>query len=92
MRELAATHGTGFGFTASKDKVEAETMDVLRASVATLSAKAPDELDAYRQFVLGTAEAVAEAKGGVTAAETAAIEAIRDALGVGSGPSGPSGA
>jgi tellurite resistance protein len=82
VRELAAVHGTGFGFTASKDKVEAETIDALRSSVATLSAKAPDELDAYRQFVLGTAEAVAEAKGGVTPAETTAIEAVREALGV----------
>ncbi len=91
VRDLAAVHGTGFGITASKNEVETETMDALRSSVATLSVKAPDELDAYRQFVLDTAEAVAEAKGGVTPAETAAIEAIRDALGVGSGSSPPGG-
>jgi hypothetical protein len=84
-RELAATRGTGFGITASPKAVEAETMDALRSSIATLSTKAPDEVDAYRQLVLGTAEAVAEAKSGVTAPETAAIGAIREALGAAGG-------
>ena len=81
VRDLAAVHGTGFGITASPKAVEAETMDALRSSIAMLSTKAPDEVDAYRRLVLGTAEAVAAAKSGVTPAETAAIEAIREALG-----------
>ena len=66
VRELAETHGTGFG---------------LVAAVATLTAKAPDELDAYRAFVLEVAHAVAEAKGGVQEEETAAIAKITEALG-----------
>jgi hypothetical protein len=80
IREVAATRGTGFGFAASRDKVETETMAALRSAVEALSAKAPGDVAAYRQFVLDTATAVAEAKGGVTASETSTIEAIREAL------------
>ena len=81
VRDLAKTHGTGFGLTASPDKVRAETMEALRTSVATLTAKAPDELDAYRQLVLGLTQAVAEAKGGEKPVETTMIGEIREALG-----------
>jgi len=81
VRELASVRGTGFGFTASQQEVEAETLAALRSASATLAAKAPDEAGAYRQLVLDVAEAVAEAKGGVKPGETAAIEAIKGALG-----------
>jgi tellurite resistance protein len=80
-REVAQVHGTGFGITSSREKVETETLEALRGSVATLTAKAPDDVDAYRQLVLGLAEAVAEAKGGVSEKETAALAQIKEALG-----------
>ena len=80
VREVAAVHGGGFGFTASREKVETETMAALRSAVTTLSAKAPDELAAYRQLVLDLAEAVAAAKGGVTDTETKVIDSVREAL------------
>jgi hypothetical protein len=83
VRELTAVRGTGFGFTSSKQEVETETRAALSAAVTTLSAKAPDEIDAYRELVHGIATAVAEAKGGVKESETAAIEAIDEALGQG---------
>ena len=81
VRELAEAHGSGFGLTSSTEKVEAETLASLRSAVATLTSKAPDELDAYRQLVLGVADHVANAKGGLSAAETAAIDKVRQALG-----------
>ncbi len=81
VRELAKTRGSGFGLTSSAQEVEAETLAALRSASATLAAKAPDEMGAYRQLVLDVAEAVAEAKGGVKPGETAAIEAIKGALG-----------
>ena len=56
-------------------------MTALATAVATLTAKAPDELEAYRAFVLEVAHAVAEAKGGVQEEETAAIAKITEALG-----------
>jgi len=80
VRDLAAAHGSGFGLTASQQKVETETLDALRSSVTTLTEKSPEDLDAYRQLVLDVATAVAEAKGGVKPAETAVIESIRGAL------------
>jgi tellurite resistance protein len=48
--------------------------------VATLAAKAPDDVPAYKQLVLGVAETVADAKGGVKPGETAAIATIEEAL------------
>jgi tellurite resistance protein len=81
VREVAGVHGSGFGFTASPQKVEAETLAALRSATATLAAKAPDDADAYRKLVLDVADAVAEAKGGVKEGETAAIEKIKGAVG-----------
>ena len=45
IRELADTHGTGFGLTTSPDKVERETLEALQNAKTTLASKAPDELD-----------------------------------------------
>jgi hypothetical protein len=81
VREVAGVHGSGFGLTASPQKVEAETLGALRSATATLAAKAPDDADAYRKLVLDVADAVAEAKGGVKEGETAAIAKIKEALG-----------
>ena len=81
VRDLAGTHGTGFGLVASPSEVVEGTIDALGASVAVLGAKAPDELEAYRDLVLDVATAVAEAKGGVKDEEAAAIVRIKAALG-----------
>jgi hypothetical protein len=81
VRDLAKTRGTGFGLTASANEVEAGTLDALRSATATLGAKAPEELDLYRQLVLGVAERAAEAKGGLSADETVALDKIKEAVG-----------
>jgi hypothetical protein len=81
VRELSKVHGTGFGLTTSQDEVERETIASLRVAMDALAAKAPAEADAYRQLVLGAAEAVAGAKGDVKPGETAALDKIREALG-----------
>lgn len=81
IRELAKQRSTGFGLTASPQKVESETVAALQSGIATLESKAPDEVDAYRQLVLGLADHVANAKGGLAANEAAAIEKVREALG-----------
>jgi hypothetical protein len=83
MRELAAVRGSGFGLTASPQKLEAETLEALRSATAILAAKAPDEADAYRKLVLDVAESVANAKGGLKPGETAAMDTIKNALGGG---------
>ena len=80
VRELAEVRGTGFGLGSSPADVERETLEALRTSVATLEAKAPDEVDAYRAFVTDVAESVARAAGGGESGESGALEKIRSAL------------
>jgi hypothetical protein len=80
VRELAESRGTPFGLTSSPQDVERETLDALGSAMATLRAKAPEEADAYRQFVLDVAESVAGAAGGGESAESGALEKIRSAL------------
>ena len=82
IRELAAAGGTGFGLTTSPDKLRDETLSAIAAGLAALQAKSPDDVEPYRQFVLGIADAVAAAKGGVTKVETEMVDQIRRALGV----------
>ena len=81
IRELAHAKGTGFGLTDSPQEVETETLAAIRSSVTTLTAKAPDEVNAYRDLVVGTATHVAAAKGGVTEVETATIAKLEGAFG-----------
>ena len=82
VKEIASEGGgTGFGLGATPDKVESETLEALRSAKAALDQKAPDELDAYRQFVLEVAESVGKAAGGGDEAETGAVEKVRSALG-----------
>ena len=80
VRALAETHSTGFGLVASPTEVEG-ALGSLGSAVAMLEAKAPDEVEPYRAFVLDIATAAAEAKGGVKDEESAAILRIKEALG-----------
>lgn len=81
MRDLGATRGTGFGLTSKPEEVRSGTIAALQSAVETLSVKAPEEVEPYRQLVLGAAAAVAEAKSGVKPVEATAIDAIKTALG-----------
>jgi hypothetical protein len=80
VRELAAIRGSGFGLTTKSDEVEKETVEALRSAVDILRLKAPDDLEAYRSFVLDVAQSVAEAAKGVGAGEAGAVEKIRATL------------
>ena len=81
VRELADVRGSGFGLTASPDKVERETLAALQTAKTTLESKAPDELEPYRQFVVDVAQSVADAAGGGETAESGAVEKVRSAVG-----------
>jgi hypothetical protein len=80
VKEVAARRSTGFGVTTSPAEIESGTLDALRSSVALLEAKAPDELDAYRSFVLDLARSVAAAAPGGDQAEAGTIAKIEAAL------------
>jgi hypothetical protein len=81
VKELAQTGGTGFGLGSTPDKVENETLAALGAAKTALDQKAPDELPAYREFVLDVARSVGQAAGGGDEAEAAAVQRISSALG-----------
>ena len=80
IRELANARGAGFGLTDSPQEMEAKTIAALQSALETLVAKAPDEAERYREFVLGVANAVAEAKGGLSDQEAQALGKIKGAL------------
>ena len=80
IRRIAEGRGTGFGLTASPGEVELETLDALRAAADLLRSKAPDELEAYRAFVVDLARSVSSAAGGGEEVEAAAIAKIEGAL------------
>jgi hypothetical protein len=80
VKAISSERGTGFGMTAKPDEIESGTLEALRASVATLEQKAPEDVEAYRSFVLELAEAVGKAAGGGDAAEADTVEKIRSAL------------
>ncbi len=80
VRELTSGGGTGFGLVASPGEVENGTLEALRGAVETLRAKAPDELENYRAFVIELAESVGRSAGGGDEAEAAAVEKVKAAL------------
>lgn len=81
IRELSSERGTGFGLTSSPQEIESGTLGALRSALETLEAKAPEEVEPYKSFVLELAESVGKAAGGGDEAEAATVEKIRSALG-----------
>jgi tellurite resistance protein len=82
VRELANAQVNPFAFNAPSWRIETETLAALRVAAATLAAKAPHEVAAYRDLVIGAAVDVAMDSGGVRPRETAAIGKLRAALGL----------
>jgi NAD(P)H-dependent flavin oxidoreductase YrpB (nitropropane dioxygenase family) len=82
VRELSNAHVNPLDFNASSWRIETETLAALRSAGETLAAKAPQEVAAYRDFVLGAADHVAQDRAGVRPREMAAIGKIREALGL----------
>jgi hypothetical protein len=80
VRQIAEGRGVGFGVTSSPTEIESGTLDSLRSAVALLQQKAPDEVTAYRAFVLDLARSVASAAPGGDEAEAATVSKIEAAL------------
>jgi hypothetical protein len=80
IREIATMRGSGFGLTSKQEEVEGEAIEAQGSAVAILREKAPEDVEAYKSFVLDVAQSVAEAAKGVGVGETDAIEKIRAAL------------
>jgi len=80
VRDLSADSGMSFGLAKNPQQLETETLAALRGATETLKEKAPDDAEAYKQFVVEVAQSVAEAAKGTSAAENAEIEKIQSAL------------
>ena len=80
VRQIAEGRGVGFGVTSSPQEIESGTLDSLRSAVELLQQKAPDEVAAYRGFVLDLARSVASAAPGGDEAEAATVAKIEAAL------------
>jgi hypothetical protein len=83
MRELAADIKMDRDKAATHDPTDiagAVTARV-REAAAIVAAKAPEDLDSFRRFILGVAHATAQAAKGVGPGERAAIAKLEEALG-----------
>lgn len=80
VRQVAESHKTGFGVTTPPAELEAGTLEALSSSIALLEAKAPDEIEPYRAFVLDLVRSVAAAAPGGDEAEAGTIAKIESAL------------
>ena len=80
VRQIAEGRGVGFGVTSSPQEIESGTVGALRSAVALLRQKAPDQVAAYRAFVLDLARSVASAAPGGDEAEAATLAKIEAAL------------
>jgi hypothetical protein len=81
VQRIAQSRGSGFGLVTSPTEVERGTLEALSSAAQLLRTKAPEELEAYRTFVLDLARSVSAAAGGGDHAESAAIGKIEEALG-----------
>ena len=81
IRDLARQGGTGFGLGTNPQKLLTETMAAISTALAALKQKSPDDVQPYKDLVLGVSEAVANAKGGGTSdVEAQMITQIKVAL------------
>jgi hypothetical protein len=61
--------------------IEEPTLERITAAVALISEKAPDDLEPFKEFIAGLADAAAEASDGISDNEAAAIFKVKSALG-----------
>ena len=82
---------TGFHGRMQRSEVEGPALDALRSAIAVLEAKAPDEVDSFRYFVLDLAKTTAAAaRSGpfaltgpvVSEREAKAVDRIKGAIGI----------
>ena len=82
VRELAADARTRRDKDVSGDPADVadEVTGRVSLAVSILARKAPDDLDAFREFIVGVAKATAEAAHGMGPAEEAALAKLETAL------------
>lgn len=83
VRDLAAHFKVGRDKTTTSNPAEisAAVCDRIGSAAQLVAQKAPADLPAFKEFILGVAQATAEAAKGMAPGETDALEKIRAALG-----------
>jgi hypothetical protein len=83
VRDLASNPKLGTDPDVKKDVADMADAVAARLTGATrlVADIAPDELDAFKAFIVGLAEAAAEASGDTDAGESIALDRVRAALG-----------
>ncbi len=61
--------------------LETPTLEHVTEAVAIVAEKAPEDLDAFKAFILGLADSVASASNGTSGPESGAIDKLKAALG-----------
>lgn len=82
VRDLSTGAGMHRDKEVGRDPAQMESAVLSRVAeaVETVRTVAPDELDAFKAFLIGVADATAEARNGIDDAEQTAIDKIKSAL------------
>ncbi|MBB5872902.1 hypothetical protein F4553_006336 [Allocatelliglobosispora scoriae] len=83
LRDLLKSGGLPQVPKGSPAEMETGVLAALQQSTTILQSKAPAELDGFRSAIVAACDKVADASGGVTEPETAAVTKVKAALGVG---------
>jgi hypothetical protein len=67
--------------TNNRTDIAGEASSRIEQAAGIVADKAPDELEAFKAFILGVADAAAEGSKGISAAEQTALDRIKTALG-----------
>lgn len=82
LRDLLKSGGLPQVPKGSPAEMEAGVLSALQQSTTILQTKSPAELEGFRGAIVAAVDKVADASGGVTEPETAAIAKVKAALGV----------
>ncbi len=82
IRDLASTATTKHEKlnTADPAAMEKQVLDSVAEATKLVADTSPEDLDAYKAFIIGVAESAAEAADGVDEAEQTAIDKVKSAL------------
>jgi hypothetical protein len=83
VRDLASSPKFGTDPTVKRDMADMadEVLARLTGAAQVVADVAPDEIDAFKAFIIGLGEAAAEASGDTSPSETAALDRVKAALG-----------
>ena len=80
VRDIATDAGHHRDKIVNADDLETITLDRVAYALNVVTEVAPDETESFKALIIGVADAAAEAKNGIDAAEETAIDKLKSAL------------